>query len=297
MATHTSSSLKYCTKLQYHKASWCFMLSLLLTIQPTVIADTFQDNFIVTWGFDHVTASADGQALWLMLDNSSGSSMASKKSYLFGSVSMQIKLVPGNSAGVVTAYYMASSNANIRDELDFEFLGNTSGEPYILQTNVYTHGIGGREQRINLWFDPTEDFHAYSFLWNKNQTMFLVDDVPIRVFKNIEKEGVPYLNSQAMGIYSSIWNGDEWATQGGRVKIDWADAPFVASYRGFNVDACEQGQSQCPGSSWWSQDPYTSLSPSQLSNLQKVKQNYMVYDYCLDSSRYPTTPIECALNS
>jgi beta-glucanase (GH16 family) len=52
--------------------------------------------------------------------------------------------------------------------MDFEFLGNKAGEPYILQTNVFAKGKGSREQRINLWFDPTADFHTYSLLWNKN---------------------------------------------------------------------------------------------------------------------------------
>ena len=51
------------------------------------------------------------------------------------------------------------------DELDFEFLGNRSGEPYIIQTNVYHNGVGGREMRHSLWFDPTADFHTYAILW------------------------------------------------------------------------------------------------------------------------------------
>ncbi|CAH1423494.1 unnamed protein product [Lactuca virosa] len=39
-----------------------------------------------------------------------------------------------------------------------------------------------------------------------------------------------------MGVYNSIWNADDWATQGGRVKIDWTHASFVVSYRSFEIN-------------------------------------------------------------
>lgn len=39
-----------------------------------------------------------------------------------------------------------------RDELDFEFLGNRTGEAYLIQTNVYKNGTGGREMRHSLEF-------------------------------------------------------------------------------------------------------------------------------------------------
>ncbi|KAK2353056.1 putative xyloglucan endotransglucosylase/hydrolase protein [Trifolium repens] len=38
-----------------------------------------------------------------------------------------------------------------RDELDFEFLGNRTGQPYLLQTNLYKNRTGNREMRHMLW--------------------------------------------------------------------------------------------------------------------------------------------------
>jgi xyloglucan:xyloglucosyl transferase len=57
--------------------------------------------------------------------------------------------------------------------------------------------------------------------------------------QNCEVHGVPYLKTQAMGIYVSLWDGSSWATQGGKYPINWAAAPFVASFHGFRVDGCE----------------------------------------------------------
>ncbi|CAH2042895.1 unnamed protein product [Thlaspi arvense] len=68
--------------------------------------------------------------------------------------------------------------------------------------------------------------------------LFLIDNVPIRVFKNQEDLGVPYPKTQPMGMYSSLWNADDWATQGGLVKTDWSKAPFTAYYKNFKADAC-----------------------------------------------------------
>ncbi|WJX51684.1 putative xyloglucan endotransglucosylase/hydrolase protein 8 [Trifolium repens] len=38
-----------------------------------------------------------------------------------------------------------------RDELDFEFLGNRTGQPYLLQTNLYKNRTCNREMRHMLW--------------------------------------------------------------------------------------------------------------------------------------------------
>ncbi|KAJ7536462.1 hypothetical protein O6H91_12G070600 [Diphasiastrum complanatum] len=278
------------------KASTIF-LGMIGLLNVPIMAD-FISEFDVTWSKDHVNVLNGGNSLQLKLDQASGSGFASKSSYLFGDIRMDIKLVPGDSAGTVTAYYFSSQSAN-RDELDFEFLGNVSGQPYVLQTNVFANGQGGREERIFLWFDPTAAFHTYSVLWTRNHIMFSVDSIPIRVFANNKALGVAYPSSQPMNVFSSIWNGDSWATRGGLEKINWNYAPFVASYQNFQADACVSSQSDpnqsCTASSKWGQSTtFQSLSSDQASRLKAVRQNYMVYDYCKDTQRYPTAPPECS---
>lgn len=249
----------------------------------------------------HVQVAADGQEANIVLDQVAASGFGSKHQYLFGNITMKIKLVSGDSAGTVTAYYLSSAQP-AHDELDFEFLGNSSGQPYILQTNVFANGVGGREQRINLWFDPSADFHNYGVLWNKNQIIFTVDNTPIRVFKNSQDIGIAYPNSKPMGLYASLWNGDQWATQGGLVKLNWTHAPFVVSFKEFStLDGCvvtDNNISPCTAttSHWWEASAYQTIDHNQAQQILWVKQNYEVYDYCKDTKRYPTEPVECFRN-
>lgn len=281
------------------------MLLLVSTIGSCILlasaASNFYRDFDITWGDGRAQILNNGDLLTLTLDRTSGSGFQSKNEYLFGKIDMQLKLVPGNSAGTVTAYYL-SSQGPTHDEIDFEFLGNLSGDPYTLHTNVFSQGKGGREQQFHLWFDPTTDFHTYSILWNPERIVFSVDGTPIREFKNAESVGVAYPKNQPMRIYSSLWDADDWATRGGLVKTDWSKAPFTASYRNFNADnACvwSSGSSSCSSSSssnqaWLNQE----LDNASQQKLKWVQQNYMVYNYCTDSKRFPQGfPPECAFNS
>ncbi|KAG8371732.1 hypothetical protein BUALT_Bualt13G0118700 [Buddleja alternifolia] len=260
----------------------------------------FDVNYNVAWGNDHVLFLNQGREVQVSMDIRSGAGFGSKLSYGSGFFHMKIKLPNKDSAGVVTAFYLTSSTNN-HAELDFEFLGNKEGKPITLQTNVFANGQGDREQRILLWFDPTADFHTYKILWNQYHIVFYVDNIPIRVFKNNTNIGVMY-PTQPMQIESSLWDGDSWATDGGKTKTNWSSSPFIAQFQGFNVDGCSLSQTSnntqsCYSSNyWWNQRKFWKLHHNQEKQYQQVREKYMNYDYCSDRNRHPIPPPECASN-
>ncbi|KAG9456388.1 hypothetical protein H6P81_000896 [Aristolochia fimbriata] len=301
-------SVAYVSILSRYPACMVLIVLLASFLVAHVSATNFYRDVDITWGDGRGKILRNGKVLSLSLDKASGSGFQSKNEYLFGHIQMQLKLVQGNSAGTVTAYYLKSPGS-AWDEIDFEFLGNVSGQPYILHTNIFTQGIGNREEQFYLWFDPTKAFHTYSILWNPKHITFSVDGVAIRVFKNMESVGVPFPKNQPMRLYSSLWNADDWATRGGRVKTDWTKAPFTAYYRNFKARACvwssRSGRSSCASNSSPSSS-YSRGSNEWLARemdtrsekmLRWVRKHYMVYDYCNDVKRFPSgLPRECKHN-
>ncbi|EYU18352.1 hypothetical protein ABFS82_02G048400 [Erythranthe guttata] len=284
-----------------------FVLIVIVSIQGgsswalVVSTGDFNKDFSVNWSPSHVNTSPDGTERTLILDKNSGGGFVTNDMFLFGQFDMKIKLIPGNSAGTVVAFYLTSNQTN-RDEVDFEFLGNVAGQPYILQTNVYANGFDEREQRIKLWFDPTKDFHTYSILWNIHQIVFMVDWVPIRTYRNHADKGVPYPTWQPMALQTSIWNGEDWATNGGKDKIDWTNSPFTASFKDHKIDACiwkGDDPGLCSAESptnWWNNDRFGSLTWAQRRLYRWVRKYYLVYDYCRDYPRFNNNlPRECSL--
>ncbi|KAF5767423.1 putative xyloglucan-specific endo-beta-1,4-glucanase [Helianthus annuus] len=125
-----------------------------------------------------------------------------------------------------------SSTSAKHDEIEFEFLGNSTGEPYMVHTNIYTQGQDNREQQFKLWFDPTASYHNYIIHWNPTGTVWYVDSVPIRVLKNstMQRDHVP--NQQRMRVYSSLWNANNWAAAHKFMSVELLE-PFKAATHKF----------------------------------------------------------------
>ncbi|KAL6324162.1 hypothetical protein AAG906_006433 [Vitis piasezkii] len=233
---------------------------------------SFHQNFDVSWGHDHVLALGHGGTrIQLTMD---------EHSVWIRVFSNEIEAPERDSTAVVTTYYL-HSHTPLHDEVDFEFLGGS--KKTILQTNVYTNGVGGREQRIHLWFDPTSDFHSYSILWNHYQLVFYIDNIPIRVFKNNTRLGVGYPTQGMMieGLYGMEKEG-----------------PFKAIYEGFKIEGCpSEGpiiSQECETSKyWWNGEKFRQLDPVQQRAYENVRRKYVNYDYCNDRWRYPEAPLEC----
>ncbi|XP_058112304.1 probable xyloglucan endotransglucosylase/hydrolase protein 33 [Magnolia sinica] len=254
-----------------------------------------------------VRPSNDGSRIDLILDKSSGSGFVSKDHYYYGFFSAAIKLPPDYTAGVVVAFYMSNADVSphTHDEIDFELLGHEKRKEWALQTNVYGNGSStGREEKFYLWFDPTQEYHRYSILWNQHHIVFLVDNIPIREVNHSQAMSGAY-PSKPMAVYSTIWDGSKWATHGGKRPVDYKYAPFQVSFTELEMDGCKwnrtmpvplcskNGQDDQSSSDPITGDEFVSLSQQQKVGMEQVRKSFMFYSYCEDRARFSVLPPEC----
>ncbi|XP_077237782.1 putative xyloglucan endotransglucosylase/hydrolase protein 30 [Tasmannia lanceolata] len=286
-----------------------FLLSLScfapITLSFNLSTLSFREAYNPLFGDGNLIRSNDDKSVRLHLDRYTGSGFISSNQYQHGFFSASIKLPSDYTAGVVVAFY--TSNGDIfektHDELDFEFLGNIRGKEWRVQTNVYGNGSTsrGREERYFLWFDPTKDFHRYSILWTHQNIIFYIDEVPIREVIRSDAMGGDY-PSKPMSLYATIWDGSDWATSGGRYKVNYKFAPFISEFthlvlKGCAVDPIQQlpsGKCTEANAELLAAD-YAVVTPERRLAMRKFRQRYMTYAYCYDTLRYPVPPPECVI--
>ncbi|KAI5438142.1 probable xyloglucan endotransglucosylase/hydrolase protein 30 [Lathyrus oleraceus] len=289
-----------------------FFFSLFLLFSSTTSAFDlatipFNDGYSHLFGDGNVVRSADGNGVQLLLDRYTGSGFISSNMYQYGFFSANIKLPSNNTAGICVAFY--TSNGEVfeksHDELDFEFLGNVAGKPWRFQTNLYGNGSThrGREERYRLWFDPSRGYHRYSILWTQKNVIFYIDEVPIREVLRSEEMRGEY-PSKPMSLYATIWDASNWATSGGRYKVNYKYAPFGAEFKDLVLKGCStdpfQEFSDIEGcadqNTHLEAQEYAEVTPIRRMKMRRFRQRFMYYSYCYDTIRYPIPPPECHFN-
>ncbi|KAK1369012.1 Xyloglucan endotransglucosylase/hydrolase [Heracleum sosnowskyi] len=263
----------------------------------------FNKGFVPLFGDGNILHSDDDKSVSLQLNQYTGSGFKSCDLYNHGFFSAKIKLPSNYTAGIVVAFYTTNGDVfeKTHDELDFEFLGNIKGKAWKFQTNLYGNGSTsrGREERYTLWFDPSREFHRYSILWTSDKILFYIDDVPIREIIHNEAMGGDY-PSKPMSLYATIWDASDWATSGGKYKVNYKYAPFVAEFtdltlHGCSVDPLEEFTTpSCNEKNVTSH--FADVTPEQRMAMNKFRQRYMYYSYCYDTLRYPVALPECVID-
>uniref|UniRef100_A0A1D1YXR5 Xyloglucan endotransglucosylase/hydrolase n=1 Tax=Anthurium amnicola TaxID=1678845 RepID=A0A1D1YXR5_9ARAE len=259
----------------------------------------FEEGYTQLFGDSNLMLLRDGKTVHIALDERTGAGFASQDLYLHGFFSASIKLPSDYAAGIVVAFYMSNGDVfeKTHDELDIEFLGNIRGKEWRVQTNVYGNGstATGREERYELWFDPTEDFHRYSILWSQDRIIFYIDSIPIREFPRNEGLGGDF-PSKPMSLYATIWDGSTWATSGGRYKVNYKYAPFIAEFANLILSGCTVNPIDQSSTCNDSDHNSIMISPEQRPAMERLRKKHMTYSYCYDRERYLAPLPECVID-
>ncbi|XP_039130183.1 probable xyloglucan endotransglucosylase/hydrolase protein 33 [Dioscorea cayenensis subsp. rotundata] len=272
---------------------------------------SFNKSFSYFFGSQNIQILDNGSYINLILNKVSGSGFKSLDMYYYGFFSASIKLPSTYSAGVVVAFYMSNSEVYPKkhDEIDIELLGHEKRKEWVLQTNVYGDGSvsTGREEKFYLWFDPSQQFHEYTIIWNPHHIVFMVDNIPVREVNHSEAMSTAY-PSKPMSMYSTIWDGSDWATHGGKKPVNYNFAPFIASFKEMEMEGCVWNQSNssnynCSNNNGDHSVPmginpiegeqFVKLSEEQKMGMKWVRDKFMFYSYCKDLNRFKILPPEC----
>lgn len=109
--------------------------------------------------------------------------------------------------------------------------------------------------------------------------------------------------SKPMSLYATIWDASNWATSGGRYKVNYKYAPFVAEFKDLVLEGCPKDPIQqvsragvcVEKDAYLDSQDYAIMTPERRLAMRKFRQRFMYYSYCYDTLRYPVPPPECVI--
>lgn len=127
---------------------------------------------------------------------------------------------------------------------------------------------------------------------------FYVDNVPIREFKRTESMGGDF-PSKPMTLYATIWDGSDWATNGGKYRVNYKYAPYIAEFSDLVLHGCAvdpiEHMARCDNAEGSEGIP-TGVTRVQRIKMEGFRKKHMTYSYCYDHIRYKVPPSECVIN-
>jgi xyloglucan:xyloglucosyl transferase len=106
--------------------------------------------------------------------------------------------------------------------------------------------------------------------------------------------------SKPMSLYATIWDGSAWATLGGRYRVNYKYAPFVAEFadlaiQGCAVDPTDRHSSAAADAASCGAGlrPLAAVSAEQRAAMAAFRRAHTSYSYCHDRRRYPVALSEC----
>jgi xyloglucan:xyloglucosyl transferase len=125
-----------------------------------------------------------------------------------------------------------------------------------------------------------------------------VDETPIREVVRTAAMGAAF-PSKPMSLYATIWDGSAWATLGGRYRVNYKYAPFVAEFadlviRGCAVDPTDDGPASASACDARASLESLAVSAGQRAAMAAFRRAHTSYSYCHDRRRYPVALPDCA---
>ena len=182
------------------------------------------DGFTVSAG-KPVFDSESGAALAVTKEKRSSTRIDSSFYMFFGTLSVVMKAAPG--AGIVSSIVLLSDDL---DELDWEFVGNQYSQ---VQTNYYGKGNATTYTRgMNITMDnPTEDYHNYTYNWQKDKTEWILDGNVVRTLLPEDAVNGTQYPQTPCAVHVGIWPAGDSANAAGTIlwaggEVDYSKGPY-----------------------------------------------------------------------